>query len=81
MATGLHGFRVLIGTIFLLVCFFRHLSFHFTRSHHIGFECAIWYWHFVDVVWIFLFISIYWWGSGELVDQLPEVLKLKLVTY
>lgn len=81
MATGLHGFHVLVGTIFLLVCFFRHLSYHFTRSHHIGFECAIWYWHFVDVVWIFLFISIYWWGSGEIVDQLPESLKLKLVTY
>jgi len=81
MATGLHGFHVLVGTIFLGVCFIRHLNFHFTRSHHIGFECAIWYWHFVDVVWIFLFISIYWWGSGELVDQLPETLKLKLVTY
>jgi heme/copper-type cytochrome/quinol oxidase subunit 3 len=63
MATGLHGFHVLVGTIFLIVCFFRHSDYHFTRTNHIGFECAIWYWHFVDIVWIFLFISIYWWGA------------------
>jgi cytochrome c oxidase subunit 3 len=68
MATGLHGFHVLVGTIFLAVCFGRHISYHFTRSHHIGFECAIWYWHFVDVVWIFLFITIYWWGHGYPTD-------------
>jgi len=60
--TGLHGFHVLIGTIFITVCFFRHLSYHFTRTQHLGFEFAIWYWHFVDVVWIFLFLMIYWWG-------------------
>jgi cytochrome c oxidase subunit 3 len=62
-ATGLHGFHVLVGTIFLIVCMARMLSYHFTNSHHLGYEAAIMYWHFVDVVWLFLFISIYWWGS------------------
>jgi len=63
MATGFHGFHVLIGTIFIAVCLFRLLADHFTTQHHCGFEAAAWYWHFVDVVWLFLFISIYWWGS------------------
>jgi len=63
MATGFHGFHVFIGTCFLIVCFFRLWLNHFTREHHIGFEAAAWYWHFVDVVWLFLFITIYWWGS------------------
>jgi heme/copper-type cytochrome/quinol oxidase subunit 3 len=60
--TGLHGLHVLVGTIFIAVCFFRNLKYHFTRTHHVCFEAAIWYWHFVDVVWIFLFLAIYWWG-------------------
>lgn len=68
MVIGLYGFYVLIGIIFLLVCFFRYLSFYFICLYYIGFECVIWYWYFVDVVWIFLFIFIYWWGLGELVD-------------
>ncbi len=63
MATGFHGFHVLIGTTFLIVCLVRLINHHYTRHHHNGYEAAIWYWHFVDVVWIFLFISIYWWGS------------------
>jgi cytochrome c oxidase subunit 3 len=63
MATGFHGFHVIIGTTFIAVCFFRFLRSHFTKQHHFGFEAAAWYWHFVDVVWLFLFISIYWWGS------------------
>jgi heme/copper-type cytochrome/quinol oxidase subunit 3 len=63
MATGFHGAHVIIGTIFISVCFFRYLRGHFTGSHHFGFEAAAWYWHFVDVVWLFLFVSIYWWGS------------------
>ena len=62
IATGFHGLHVLIGTTFLLVCLIRHLNFHFSKSHHFGFEAAAWYWHFVDVVWLFLYISIYWWG-------------------
>jgi cytochrome c oxidase subunit 3 len=59
MATGFHGFHVLIGTIFLIVCFIRLLSGDFTPQKHFGFEAAAWYWHFVDVVWLFLFAFIY----------------------
>lgn len=65
MCTGFHGFHVLVGTIFLIVCFVRLLYRHFTRRHHVGIICAIWYWHFVDVVWLFLFIVIYGWGSVQ----------------
>jgi len=61
--TGLHGFHVIIGTIFILVCFYRLVNVHYTTTHHIGFELASWYWHFVDVVWLFLYIFIYIWGS------------------
>lgn len=63
MATGFHGFHVLIGTIFLGVCLWRVYLGHFTQEQHVGFETAAWYWHFVDVVWLFLFASIYVWGS------------------
>nr|QNV11769.1 cytochrome c oxidase subunit III [Hydrobius fuscipes] len=63
MATGFHGLHVIIGTTFLAVCLFRHYKNHFSSIHHFGFEAAAWYWHFVDVVWLFLYISIYWWGS------------------
>lgn len=64
MATGFHGFHVLIGTTFLAVCLYRIYDYHFTKHHHNGFEASIWYWHFVDYVWIFLFISVYWWGGA-----------------
>lgn len=64
MATGFHGFHVLVGTTFLIVCFFRALKGHFKPDHHFGFEAAAWYWHFVDVVWLFLFVGIYIWGAG-----------------
>ena len=63
MATGFHGFHVLIGTIFLAVCLVRAMRGGLTQQHHLGFEFAAWYWHFVDVVWLFLFASIYVWGS------------------
>nr|QXF68483.1 cytochrome c oxidase subunit III [Hierodula zhangi] len=63
VATGFHGLHVIIGTTFLITCLLRMLSMHFTSNHHFGFEAAAWYWHFVDVVWLFLYISIYWWGS------------------
>nr|WHU27717.1 cytochrome c oxidase subunit 3 [Ancylis sativa] len=63
MATGFHGLHVMIGTIFLLICLMRHMNNHFSKTHHFGFEAAAWYWHFVDVVWLFLYISIYWWGN------------------
>ena len=64
MATGFHGFHVIIGTIFLTVCLFRALKGHFRPEKHFGFEAAAWYWHFVDVVWLFLFACIYVWGSA-----------------
>nr|YP_008378936.1 cytochrome c oxidase subunit 3 [Cercopithecus albogularis]AGM47430.1 cytochrome c oxidase subunit 3 [Cercopithecus albogularis] len=63
IATGFHGLHVIIGSTFLLICLIRQLLYHFTSSHHFGFEAAAWYWHFVDVVWLLLYISIYWWGS------------------
>ncbi|PCI04225.1 MAG: cytochrome c oxidase subunit 3 [Hyphomicrobiales bacterium] len=63
MATGFHGFHVLVGTIFLLVCLFRAMAGHFRPEKHFGFEAAAWYWHFVDVVWLFLFFTIYIWAS------------------
>jgi cytochrome c oxidase subunit 3 len=63
MATGFHGFHVFVGTVFLGVCWIRAMKGHFTPDRHFGFEAAAWYWHFVDVVWLFLFIAIYWWGG------------------
>jgi cytochrome c oxidase subunit 3 len=64
MATGFHGAHVLIGTVFLIVCLARVYAGQFTPKQHLGFEFAAWYWHFVDVVWIFLFACIYVWGAG-----------------
>ena len=64
MATGFHGAHVIIGSIFLIVCLARATAGHFTPTHHLGFEFAAWYWHFVDVVWLFLFVCIYVWGGG-----------------
>jgi len=63
ISTGFHGLHVLIGTSFLLICLIRHQFNNFSNNHHFGFEAAAWYWHFVDVVWLFLYISIYWWGN------------------
>jgi len=64
MATGFHGFHVIVGTIFLTVCLVRAVRGDFTPQKHFGFEAAAWYWHFVDVVWLFLFFCIYVWGSA-----------------
>ena len=63
MATGFHGFHVIVGTIFLIVCLVRAYKGHFKPQQHFGFEAAAWYWHFVDVVWLFLFLCIYVWGG------------------
>ena len=64
LATGFHGFHVFVGTVFLGICLVRVVQNHFTKHHHFGFEAAAWYWHFVDVVWLFLFVAIYWWGGN-----------------
>ena len=66
MATGFHGFHVIVGTLFLATCYWRSKTKgDITKESHTGFEMAAWYWHFVDVVWLFLFVSIYWWGSAS----------------
>nr|YP_010403075.1 cytochrome c oxidase subunit III [Vespa magnifica]QKG04159.1 cytochrome c oxidase subunit 3 [Vespa magnifica]UQW19831.1 cytochrome c oxidase subunit 3 [Vespa magnifica]WHL55432.1 cytochrome c oxidase subunit 3 [Vespa magnifica] len=62
MTTGFHGIHVIIGTIFLIVCMFRMIFNHFSSYHHFGFEAAIWYWHFVDIVWLFVYTWLYWWS-------------------
>lgn len=62
MATGFHGLHVFLGSVLLSISGFRLFLFHFSRNHHIGYEAAIWYWHFVDVVWLFLFCFVYFWG-------------------
>nr|QFG71645.1 cytochrome oxidase subunit 3 [Oribatula sp. XFX] len=63
MATGFHGLHVIIGSVFLLISLNRFNKMINTANHIIGFECAAWYWHFVDVVWLFLYSMIYWWGA------------------
>ena len=62
VATGFHGLHVIIGTIFIVVIWWRHRAGHFRERRHFGFEASAWYWHFVDVVWLFLYICLYWWG-------------------
>jgi len=66
MLTGFHGFHVLLGTILLALCKLRHTHRQFTPSRHVGLETSIWYWHFVDVVWLFLFAAVYVWGGYHL---------------
>jgi len=67
LATGFHGFHVIVGTCFLAVCWFRARRGDFTPERHFGFEAAAWYWHFVDVVWLFLFTCVYVWGASAIV--------------
>lgn len=61
VATGFHGLHVIIGSLFLTTILIRHIKGHFSNKHHFGLEASIWYWHFVDVVWLFLYTFIYWW--------------------
>ena len=75
LATGFHGAHVIIGTTFLLTCLLRLRQAQISPNHHFSFVAAIWYWHFVDVVWLFLYFSIYWWGRGSC-GNLDEVLRL-----
>lgn len=65
MLTGFHGLHVMVGATFIAVCLFRYIFSHFTRKHHLGFEFAAWYWHFVDVVWLFLYLILYCWGGYQ----------------
>ena len=69
LATGFHGFHVIVGTCFLIVCAIRAMRGEFTLQRHFGFEAAAWYWHFVDVVWLFLFVCIYWFGAGPIAPE------------
>jgi cytochrome c oxidase subunit 3 len=66
IATGFHGVHVIIGTVFLAVCLFRAMDGQFNPQRHFGFEAAAWYWHFVDVVWLFLFVCIYFLGRSAI---------------
>ena len=63
MLTGLHGMHVIIGILFLIICCFRLLQNHFTTQHYLGLIFAIWYWHSVDIIWIMVFLSVYFWGN------------------
>lgn len=76
MTTGLHGSHVIIGSLFLIACLIRLIKHHFTKKNHVGLECAIWYWHFVDVVWIFVYLFIYWWGYGEYYESMDEAFSI-----
>jgi cytochrome c oxidase subunit 3 len=69
IATGFHGFHVIVGTLFLAICWLRARNDEFTPARHFGFEAAAWYWHFVDVVWLFLFVCIYLWGAGPVLAE------------
>jgi heme/copper-type cytochrome/quinol oxidase subunit 3 len=64
IATGFHRFHVLVGSIFLFISFIRIIRRQLNSMRHVGYECAVWYWHFVDTVWIYLYCFVYWWGSG-----------------
>jgi len=63
IATGFHGLHVIIGTIFLIINLIRIIKIHFSFLHHIRFELAAWYWHFIDIIWLFLYITFYWWNN------------------
>ncbi len=62
-ATGFHGLHIILGIIMLSISYWRLYAYHLTNMHHVGYETSILYYHFVDVVWLFLYILLYWWGS------------------
>jgi cytochrome c oxidase subunit 3 len=72
MLTGFHGFHVFLGTIMLVICLIRGFNYQFSPQIHVGFIISSWYWHFVDVVWIFLFFMVYWWGNSSFEGNLQE---------
>lgn len=78
ISTGLHGLHVLVGTIIITVAIIRLAAYHFTKSHHLGLESSILYWHFVDFVWALLYLSVYWWGS-ELIKEIDNILYSDLI--
>nr|YP_009434610.1 cytochrome c oxidase subunit III [Melaphis rhois]ATE90570.1 cytochrome c oxidase subunit III [Melaphis rhois] len=63
IATGFHGLHVMIGTIFLIINLLRMIKMHISYIHHISFELAAWYWHFIDIIWLFLYMTFYWWNN------------------
>lgn len=67
--------HVIVGTIFLAVCFNRIYKYELTDQHHVGLEAAILYWHFVDIVWLFLFISVYYWGAAGVGEENSVILE------
>ena len=70
MLTGFHGFHVMLGAIMLAVVLCRAMAGHFTPDSHFAFEAVAWYWHFVDLVWLLLFVFVYWlYGSGGIYDH------------
>lgn len=77
LATGFHGLHVIIGTLFLYFSFLRHKINLFSFYHHTGLESSIWYWHFVDVVWLFLYTFIYWWSFFNLIIKKYSWLPIK----
>lgn len=81
MITGLHCFHVIAGTIFIIVCYLRFEKRHFSRKHHLGMLFAVWYWHFVDIVWIGLFFSVYWWGGKKVYVSHEKYLSIVLKAF
>lgn len=77
LTTGFHGIHVIIGTLFLIHVFLRIKNINFSLTHHLGIEISIWYWHFVDVVWLFLYITIYWWGKYSISIIITVSFQLK----
>jgi len=81
MTTGLHGLHVIVGTIFISVGFLRFLKLHFRKNHHVGFDGSAWYWHFVDVVWILLYLLFYVWSFRINLNMLEDIIKTNILNH